>query len=221
MENIKVCVFDAYGTLFDVHSATKKFKDEIGENYIEFSELWRAKQLEYSFLREILGEYKKFILVTEDALEYAMKSYNIDIALKDKLMSSYMELEAYSEVIEVLKTLKEKGISTAILSNGSNDMLEAAVENSKLYNYLDKVFSVEEIEKFKPNREVYKIINNKMNVENNEVVFFSSNGWDIAGAASYGFNTIWINRFSKQIDNLDSKPSIVVKDLKEAIKFIN
>lgn len=221
MENIKVCVFDAYGTLFDVHSATKKFKDEIGENYIEFSELWRAKQLEYSFLREILGEYKKFILVTEDALEYAMKSYNIDIALKDKLMSSYMELEAYSEVIEVLKTLKEKGISTAILSNGSNDMLEAAVENSKLYNYLDKVFSVEEIEKFKPNREVYKIINNKMNIENNEVVFFSSNGWDIAGAASYGFNTIWINRFSKQIDNLDSKPSIVVKDLKEAIKFIN
>lgn len=150
-----------------------------------------------------------------------MKSYNIDIVLKDKLMSSYMELEAYSEVIEVLKTLKEKGISTAILSNGSNDMLEAAVENSKLYNYLDKVFSIEEIEKFKPNREVYKIINNKMNVENNEVVFFSSNGWDIAGAASYGFNTIWINRFSKQIDNLDSKPSIVVKDLKEAIKFIN
>lgn len=221
MENIKVCVFDAYGTLFDIHSATKKFKDKIGDKYIEFSELWRAKQLEYSFLREILGEYKKFILVTEDALEYAMKTYNIDNSLKSKLMSSYMKLDVYSEVIDVLKTLKNKGVKTAILSNGSNDMLDIAVENSNIYKHLDKVLSVEEIQRFKPNKEVYKLINTKMNVRNNEVVFFSSNGWDIAGAASYGFNTIWVNRFSKQIDNLDSKPSIVVTNLKEAIKFIN
>ena len=218
MKNIKVCVFDAYGTLFDVHSASRKMKDEIGKNYEEFSNLWRAKQLEYSFLREIMNEYTSFIKVTEDALIYAMKTYSINTELKDRLMDLYRGLDAYEEVSGILKELKERGIKTVILSNGSYDMLNDAVKTSKIDRYLDEVLSVEEIQKFKPNKEVYQMVNDKFNVGNKEVVFFSSNGWDIAGATSFGFNTIWVNRFGKVVDELKSKPNKIVSNLKEGIR---
>ncbi|MGL4655627.1 MAG: haloacid dehalogenase type II [Sarcina sp.] len=220
LSNIKICVFDAYGTLFDVHSASKKLSNEIGEDYEAFSNLWRAKQLEYSFLREIMNEYKNFFEVTEDALLYAMDTYKVDKNLKDSLMDLYKKLDAYPEVIEILKSLKERGIKTAILSNGSYDMLNDAVETSNIKNYLNDVLSVEEIKIFKPNKKVYKMVNDKFGVENKEVMFFSSNGWDIAGASSYGFNTTWINRFNKEIDNLNSKPTYVVSNLIEGIKKI-
>ncbi|MGL4761586.1 MAG: haloacid dehalogenase type II [Sarcina sp.] len=217
MKNVKVCVFDAYGTLFDVHSASRKMKSEIGENYEEFSNLWRAKQLEYSFLREIMGEYKNFLCVTEDALTYAMQTYKINVKLKDKLMDLYRRLDAYEEVLEVLNDLQSRGIKTVILSNGSYEMLNDAVSSSRIDKYLDKVLSVEKIEKFKPNKEVYQMVNDEFKVNSKEVVFFSSNGWDIAGATSYGFNTIWINRFKKEVDELDSKPNQIAENLRQAI----
>ncbi|MGL5066692.1 MAG: haloacid dehalogenase type II [Sarcina sp.] len=217
MKNVKVCVFDAYGTLFDVHSASRKMKSEIGENYEEFSNLWRAKQLEYSFLREIMGEYKNFLCVTEDALTYTMQTYKINVKLKDKLMDLYRRLDAYEEVLEVLNDLQSRGIKTVILSNGSYEMLNDAVSSSRIDKYLDKVLSVEKIEKFKPNKEVYQMVNDEFKVNSKEVVFFSSNGWDIAGATSCGFNTIWINRFKKEVDELDSKPNQIAENLRQAI----
>ena len=219
MKDIKVCVFDAYGTLFDVHSASRKMKMDIGENYEEFSNLWRAKQLEYSFLREIMNEYKSFFSVTEDALVYAMKTYDIKVELKENLMDLYKKLDAYKEVENVLKKLQERGIKTAILSNGSYDMLNDATQTSGIKKYLDEVISVEEIERFKPSKEVYEMVNNKFGIKDNKkIVFFSSNGWDIAGATSYGFNTIWVNRFNKEVEELDFKPRFIVENLEEAIK---
>ncbi|MGL4739247.1 MAG: haloacid dehalogenase type II [Sarcina sp.] len=217
MENIKVCVFDAYGTLFDVHSASKKLSGKIGENYEEFSNLWRAKQLEYSFLREIMDDYTDFYEITRDSLRYAMQTYNLDESLEIELMNLYNELSAYDEVQTILKELKDRGFRTVILSNGSYDMLLKAVDSAGLTNLIDNVVSVADIEKFKPRSNVYQMINYKMSVENNEVVFFSSNGWDIAGATKYGFNTIWINRFNKVVDQLSDKPMYIVKNLKEAI----
>ena len=217
MKNIKVCVFDAYGTLFDVHSASRKLSDKIGKDYEEFSNLWRAKQLEYSFLREIMDDYKDFYDVTRDALKYAMKTHGLENSLEAELMNLYNELSAYDEVVEVLKELQERGIRTVILSNGSYDMLLRAVDSAGLTKHIDNVVSVADIEKFKPRENVYKMINYKINVENDEVAFFSSNGWDISGAAKFGFNTIWVNRFNKVVEELTDKPKFIVKDLKEAI----
>lgn len=218
MNNIKVCVFDAYGTLFDFNSAVEKFKGELGVVYNDFSKLWRAKQLEYSFLREIMGTYKDFFEVTENALDYAMESFKIDnITLKNNLMNAYKELDCYKEVIAFLDKLKEKNIKKVILSNGSKNMLKSALESSKLINYLDDYISVEDVKSFKPNKKVYELIVSKYGVEKKEVLFFSSNGWDIAGASEYGFNTIWINRSENPIEKFEKGPTLVVKSLKETI----
>ncbi|MGV3026654.1 haloacid dehalogenase type II [Clostridium thermobutyricum] len=220
LNNIKICVFDAYGTLFDVHSASKKYKDEIGELYNEFSILWRAKQLEYSFLSEIMDDYTDFIDITANSLDYACNTFKITSdKLKINLMSSYMELSPYSEVIKTLLKFKEKGLKLVILTNGSYKMINNAVESSGLKNILDSVISVEEVKKFKPNKEVYKIITDKFNVNLKEVVFFSSNGWDIIGASKFGFNTIWINRFNKETEISKYTPDYIVSNLKEALNL--
>ena len=218
MENIKVCVFDAYGTLFNFNSAVEKFKDEFGDSYNDFSKLWRSKQLEYSFLREIMGTYKDFFEITRDALEYAMEAFNIEnLILKDKLMNAYLRLDTYKEVKSFLDLLEEKDIKKVILSNGSKKMLKAAVESSGISEKIDEAISVDEIKKFKPNRDVYEIIISKYKVSKNEVLFFSSNGWDIAGASNYGFNTIWINRGKMPIEKLDSTPNFIVNSLEESL----
>ena len=220
LNNIKICVFDAYGTLFDVHSASEKYKDEIGELYNEFSILWRAKQLEYSFLSEIMDDYTDFIDITANSLDYACNPFKITSdKLKINLMSSYMELSPYSEVIKTLLKFKEKGLKLVILTNGSYKMINNAVESSGLKNILDSVISVEEVKKFKPNKEVYKIITDKFNVNLKEVVFFSSNGWDIIGASKFGFNTIWINRFNKETEISKYTPDYIVSNLKEALNL--
>lgn len=220
LNNIKICVFDAYGTLFDVHSASEKYKDEIGELYNEFSILWRAKQLEYSFLSEIMDDYTDFIDITTNSLDYACNTFKITSdKLKINLMSSYMELSPYSEVIKTLLKFKEKGLKLVILTNGSYKMINNAVESSGLKNILDSVISVEEVKKFKPNKEVYKIITDKFNVNLKEVVFFSSNGWDIIGASKFGFNTIWINRFNKETEISKYTPDYIVSNLKEALNL--
>lgn len=220
LNNIKICVFDAYGTLFDVHSASEKYKDEIGELYNEFSILWRAKQLEYSFLSEIMDDYTDFIDITANSLDYACNTFKITSdKLKINLMSSYMELSPYSEVIKTLLKFKEKGLKLVILTNGSYKMINNAVESSGLKNILDSFISVEEVKKFKPNKEVYKIITDKFNVNLKEVVFFSSNGWDIIGASKFGFNTIWINRFNKETEISKYTPDYIVSNLKEALNL--
>lgn len=220
LNNIKICVFDAYGTLFDVHSASEKYKDEIGELYNEFSILWRAKQLEYSFLSEIMDDYTDFIDITANSLDYACNTFKITSdKLKINLMSSYMELSPYLEVIKTLLKFKEKGLKLVILTNGSYKMINNAVESSGLKNILDSVISVEEVKKFKPNKEVYKIITDKFNVNLKEVVFFSSNGWDIIGASKFGFNTIWINRFNKETEISKYTPDYIVSNLKEALNL--
>lgn len=219
LKNIKVCVFDAYGTLFDVHSASEKFKDTIGSDYTDFSKLWREKQLEYSFLREIMDDYTDFINVTRDALNYACITFNIeDDTLKDNLMNSYMELSAYPEIRSTLETLKDKNIKLAILTNGSYSMINNAVTSSSLGDLLDDVISVDELKIFKPNQKVYNMVLDRFSVQIDEVAFFSSNGWDIMGATKFGFRTFWINRFNKTPEESKFKPFAILENLSSILK---
>ncbi|MGL5647986.1 MAG: haloacid dehalogenase type II [Clostridium sp.] len=221
LKNIKLCVFDAYGTLFDIHSACEKYKDEIGDIYNDFSNLWRAKQLEYSFLREIMDDYTDFINVTKDSLNYACNTFNINNeSLKDRLINSYMKLSAYTDVIPTLKKLKAKGISLAILTNGSYSMINKAVRSSNINNLLDDILSVEDIKIFKPNKKVYEMVTQKFNLAPNEIAFFSSNGWDIMGATKFGFNTFWVNRFDKTLEESAYKPKFTIKTLADALNLL-
>ena len=202
MENEKIYVFDAYGTLFDVDHACKEMAIQLGDNWEKLSSIWRQKQLEYSWLHNSMNEYDTFWKITKDSLEYAMNSLSMNsVKIKNELLDLYFKIGAFEEVEEVLKKIKKNKIKTAILSNGSYDMLNSAVKNSKFDELISEVISVDECKKFKPHRDVYKLVIDKFNINKKKCIFFSSNCWDIHGASNFGFQTVWVNR-KKNIDEL-------------------
>ena len=202
MENEKIYVFDAYGTLFDVDHACKEMAIQLGDNWDKLSSIWRQKQLEYSWLYNSMNEYDSFWKITKDSLEYAMNSLSINsVKIKNELLDLYFKIGAFEEVEEVLKKIKKNKIKTAILSNGSYDMLNSAVKNSKFDELISEVISVDECKKFKPHRNVYNLVIDKFNINKKNCIFFSSNCWDIHGASNFGFQTVWVNR-KKNIDEL-------------------
>ena len=202
MENEKIYVFDAYGTLFDVDHACKEMAIQLGDNWDKLSSIWRQKQLEYSWLYNSMNEYDSFWKITKDSLEYAMNLLSINsVKIKNELLDLYFKISAFEEVEEVLKKIKKNKIKTAILSNGSYDMLNSAVKNSKFDELISEVISVDECKKFKPHRDVYNLVIDKFNINKKNCIFFSSNCWDIHGASNFGFQTVWVNR-KKNIDEL-------------------
>ena len=202
MENEKIYVFDAYGTLFDVDHACKEMAIQLGDNWEKLSSIWRQKQLEYSWLHNSMNEYDSFWKITKDSLEYAMNSLSMNsVKIKNELLDLYFKIGAFEEVEEVLKKIKKNKIKTAILSNGSYDMLNSAVKNSKFDELISEVISVDECKKFKPHRDVYNLVIDKFNINKKNCIFFSSNCWDIHGASNFGFQTVWVNR-NKYIDEL-------------------
>ena len=202
MENEKIYVFDAYGTLFDVDHACKEMAIQLGDNWEKLSSIWRQKQLEYSWLHNSMNEYDSFWKITKDSLEYAMNSLSMNsVKIKNELLDLYFKIGAFEEVEEVLKKIKKNKIKTAILSNGSYDMLNSAVKNSKFDELISEVISVDECKKFKPHRDVYNLVVDKFNIKKQDCIFFSSNCWDIHGASNFGFQTVWVNR-KKNIDEL-------------------
>lgn len=206
-DDIRACVFDAYGTLFDVHSAAAQHSHRLGELETPVSELWRAKQLQYTWLRSLMDDYEDFWTVTENSLDYALASYGIsDTQLREDLMNAYLKLACFDEVIDVLQALKQKGIKTAILSNGSPAMLEGAVENSGIAEFLDACISVDDVRIFKPAAEVYQLPCTLFGIEPNQVSFQSSNCWDAIGGAHFGYQVAWCNRYDQQLDRLPAKP---------------
>ena len=216
MENEKIYVFDAYGTLFDVDHACKEMAIQLGDNWEKLSSIWRQKQLEYSWLHNSMNEYDSFWKITKDSLEYAMNSLSMNsVKIKNELLDLYFKIGAFEEVEEVLKKIKKNKIKTAILSNGSYDMLNSAVKNSKFDELISEVISVEECKKFKPHRDVYNLVIDKFNINKKNCIFFSSNCWDIHGASNFGFQTVWVNR-KKNIDELlPGKVDDQVQSLKE------
>ena len=220
MKNVKAIIFDAYGTLFDVNSAAEKCKDKIGDKWEPFANFWRTTQLEYTWLRSLMGRHKDFWQVTEDSLDKSMKAFNIDSSMKNELLNLYKILSPYKEVSETLKALKEKKFKLAILSNGTPSLLNELVKSNNLNNVFDDLFSIEEVGIYKPNSKVYDIPVQKYQIEKNEIAFLSANTWDVSGGGNYGFNSIWVNRNNNIFDNLDYKPKNKIKDLSELIKLI-
>ena len=216
MENEKIYVFDAYGTLFDVDHACKEMAIQLGDNWEKLSSIWRQKQLEYSWLHNSMNEYDSFWKITKDSLEYALNSLSFNsVKIKNELLDLYFKISAFEEVEEVLKKIKKNKIKTAILSNGSYDMLNSAVKNSKFDELISEVISVDECKKFKPHRDVYNLVIDKFNINKKNCIFFSSNCWDIHGASNFGFQTVWVNR-KKNIDELlPGKVDDQVQSLKE------
>ena len=220
MKNVKAIIFDAYGTLFDVNSAAEKCKDKIGDKWEPFANFWRTTQLEYTWLRSLMGRHKDFWQITEDSLDKSMKTFNIDSSMKNELLNLYKILSPYKEVPETLKALKEKKFKLAILSNGTPSLLNELVKSNNLENLFDDIFSIEEVGVYKPNSKVYDIPIKKYKIEKNEVAFLSANTWDVSGAGNYGYQSIWINRNNNTFDNLDYKPINEIKNLSELIDII-
>ncbi|MBA3448777.1 MAG: haloacid dehalogenase type II [Pseudaminobacter sp.] len=207
-------VFDAYGTLFDVHAAVRHHMSEIGPDGQALSEIWRAKQLEYSWVRTLMGAYVDFWQLTEQALDFAFsKVPSADPALKARLLEAYWRLDCYAEVPAVLKSLKAAGARIAILSNGSPAMLEAAVLSAGLDAIIDDVFSVDAARHFKTHPSVYDLVTTAWRLYPDAVSFQSSNRWDIAGATKFGFQTVWINRNGQPDEYRDLPPAIILPSL--------
>ena len=221
MKEIKACIFDAYGTLFDVNSACRELSKEVGHNWESLASLWRLRQVEYTWLRNSMNEYIDFWQITSDALDYAMETLEIEnIKLKQDLLALYLKLEAYPEVKDLLKKLKQKGFKTGILSNGSMKMLNSAVDNANIRDLLDGILSVEECEIYKPSKKVYDLVEKNIKVKKENVMFFSSNAWDMHAASNYGFNTIWVNRFNAKLERLPGKPKNIVNSLEKIDQII-
>ena len=202
LDDIGACVFDAYGTLFDVAAAAARCRDDLGDKAGPLAVLWRTKQLEYTWLRSLMDEYVDFWQVTGDGLDYAMATLGIGGDLRPRLMDLYMRLDAYGEVKDVLGGLKAAGIKTAILSNGAPAMLEAAAKNAGIDDLLDDVVSVDSIGIYKPHPRVYQLAVDGLDVAAGRICFMSSNAWDVAGAANFGFRVVWVNRFGQQRERL-------------------
>ncbi len=215
-QTIKACVFDAYGTLFDFNSAPERCRDVLGSKTDELSALWRTKQLQYTWLRGLMGKHKSFWDVTGDALDFSMQTVGVsDSALRERLMGLYYNIDCFPEVPGVLKTLKEAGIATAILSNGSPEMLEGAVQHTGIGDYLDAVLSVEEVGVFKPHPSVYELPTATLGVSRADISFQSSNAWDAVAAATFGMRVVWCNRYGQQREHLTADPDAEVTTLSE------
>ena len=214
--NIGACVFDAYGTLFDVHSAVGRSGGALGDKAGPVSALWRQKQLEYTWLRSLMGAYADFWQLTGEGLDYALAANGVaDPDLRQRLMDLYLSLDAYPDVPGALGSLRAAGKQTAILSNGSPDMLQAAIDSAELGGHLDAALSVHELRIFKPDPRVYQLAVDRLGIEAARICFVSTNGWDAAGAAYFGFQVAWLNRFDQQPERLPGPPAAVIETLAE------
>ena len=216
---ITTCIFDAYGTLFDVAAAARiaakePGREEFAAKWPQIAADWRAKQLQYTWLRAVSNTHCDFWKVTQDGLDYALEAANMSTpGLRARLLALYWQLSAFPEVPPMLAALKVAGLQTGILSNGTPDMLAGAVTSAKIGDMLDVVLSVEPLGVFKPHASVYAMVDTHFSVRPEQVLFVSSNGWDASYAAHHGFQTVWVNRNGEPMDRLPSTPQHVLHDL--------
>lgn len=214
--SMSIFIFDAYGTLFDVHAAIARFRDQAGPDADRMSDIWRTKQLEYSWTLTLAGHYAPFWTLTERALDFALARVpSVDKALKPKLLQAYFNLDAFPDARAALRMLKSKGYKTGILSNGSPDMLDGAVDGAKVRGDLDAVLSVDVLKMFKPRPEVYGLVTEHFNCKPGDVTFVSSNRWDVMASVSVGFHGQWINRSRNPDEYRDFPPERVLSSLTE------
>ena len=217
---IKTCIFDAYGTLFDVAAAARQAASEPGfeklsDRWPELANHWRLKQLQYTWLRAVAQAHTDFWEVTQNGLDWALEASGLDgdPVLRKRLLDLYWELQCFPEVPAMLAALKAAGLNTGILSNGSPDMLDGAVTSAGIGRHLDAVLSVESVGVFKPDSQVYDLVTGHFGGSAENVLFVSSNGWDAAAASGYGFVTAWVNRAGEPVDRLPWTPAHILSDL--------
>lgn len=216
IRGIRACVFDAYGTLFDIRSATRESLYALGPAAETLNHLWRQKQLEYTWLRAAQGRHADFWQVTREALDFALASLGIDRGeQREKLMDAYLRLNAFPDAVEALELLRGRGLRLAILSNGSPAMLRSAVEHAGLSGAFEAVLSVETAGVFKPHPRVYQLAADRLALAPGEIAFVSANGWDAHAAAAFGLRAIWCNRSGQPDEHLPGQPEIVLKSLYE------
>jgi 2-haloacid dehalogenase len=215
LEGVRACVFDAYGTLFDIHAPLRKLAPEIGPEAENISKLWRQKQLEYTWLRSLMGVHADFWHVTGDALDYALEHYKVhELGLKDEIMALYLKLEAYPDVVEALQAVRNKGKRTAILSNGSPSMLDSAVRHAGVEKLVDAVLSVEDVGIYKPSRRVYRHAMQKLQLPDApSICYVAANTWDAQAAAQFGFQVVRVDRFGLGEERIPGKPAALILDL--------
>ena len=220
MRNVTACVFDAYGTLFDVNSAAAKCKEKLGDKWEKFANVWRTTQLEYTWLRSLMKKHKNFWQITEDSLDHAMETFNINKNMRKELLNLYKELSPYPEVKECLDALKSKKIKIAILSNGTPDLLKGLVESNNIQSYFDNIISVEDVKIYKPDPKVYEMPIKKYNCKPENICFLSSNTWDVSGGGVFGYNAVWVNRFNKIFDKLGYKSQYIINNLNQLLELL-
>ena len=214
LRGVRACVFDAYGTLFDFASAARHCRDALGDDIDRLTALWRDKQLQYTWLRAAQGRHADFWQVTGDALDFSLETLNLDTpGLRDRLMALYLTLDPFPEVPDVLGRLKAAGLRTAILSNGSPAMLDAAVRAAKLETLLDDVFSVEEVGVYKPHPKVYQLAVDRLGIPLSAISFQSSNAWDAFAASAFGMQVVWCNRYGQRRERLPGSPDREIRSL--------
>jgi len=222
LPGIQACVFDAYGTLFDVDSAARSAQDELGSRWQPLAELWRTKQLQYTWLRGLGGRHADFWSVTSDALSFAMESLGLDDPeFHRRLMTLYLSLNAFPEVKDTLEHLKADGKKLAVLSNGTPQMLASAVSHSGIGGLLDAVLSVEEVGVFKPHPSVYRLASDRLQLAPDAICFLSSNGWDAYSAKAFGFRALWCNRFHQAPERLPETPDAQIATLAELPEIVH
>jgi 2-haloacid dehalogenase len=222
LSGIRACVFDAYGTLFDVHAPLRKLAPEIGEKAEEISRLWRQKQLEYTWLRSLMGVHADFWHVTGEALDYALDVHGVtEAGLKDEIMALYLKLDPYPEVAAALEAVKARGKLTAILSNGSPAMLDSAVRHAGIDKLFNFVLSVEDVGIYKPSRRVYRHAMQKLQIHDAPAVcFVSANSWDAQGAATFGYQAVRVDRFGLKDERIPGRPVALIGDLSELAAMV-
>lgn len=218
---IRAIIFDAYGTLFDVHSVSERCEQFFPGMGSAISSRWRQKQLEYTWLRSLMGRYEDFWCVTRDALVFTLKEFelNSNEKIRTTILNEYLALNPYAEVANALEELKDRKL--AILSNGSPDMLNTVVRNADLSEVFTDVISVDELTIYKPSMDVYQLGVAKLGVKKEEALFVTSNPWDAAGAKSFGFQVCWINRLNLKFDELGVQPDVIIHSLDDLVAVIN
>ena len=216
LQGVRACVFDAYGTIFDFASAAERCTDALAGEAARLTALWRDKQLQYSWLRAVQSRHADFWEVTGDALDFALETLGLtEPGLRERLMQLYLALDPFPEVPEMLRRLRAAGLWTAILSNGSAEMLSAAVENAGLVGLFDHVLSVELVGVYKPHPKVYRLACDRLSLDAGAILFISSNAWDVHAASAFGMRTVWCNRYGRRRERRPGRPGREIGSLAE------
>ena len=222
MKKVKACVFNAYGTLLDTFLPFDEYKDQLGENAMVIFKLWRAKRLQYSSQLSLMNQYTNYEKIRKYALDFACDVYGMtDETVKKNILASHSNLKSFSDATDALAKLKEKKISTAVLSNGAPRSLNSELKSAQMDHLLDRVFSTEQVRAFKPSPVVYEYVEQQLGLPASKIAFVSSNSWDVVGAVSYGFYSIWVNRYERTPERLPYVADVEIKSLDELDSVIS